>query len=65
MKEYGIEITAEDERYPYAHIRPDKGFTVIIDAKHGNVVYDVDWATGELKHVCICAARSEYECVCG
>ena len=55
--EYGIDYywIAEDERYP----------TLVVRGEHGSVGYDLNRATGELSRVCICAAHSTNECVCG
>lgn len=48
-------LTYEDVRYPL----------LIVQGKFGNVGYSLDLETGELRRVCICAARSNNECVCG
>ncbi len=57
-EELGVSVylSYEDERYPTLVLRSDK---------FGTVGYNLNLNTGELNRVCICAARSETECVCG
>jgi hypothetical protein len=52
----GIYLSYEDERYPTLVLQSDV---------FGSVGYNLDLSTGELRRVCICAAHSENECVCG
>ena len=49
-------LSYEDERYPTLVLQSDV---------FGYVGYNLDLSTGELRRVCICAAHSENECVCG
>lgn len=57
-EELGVRVylSYEDERYPTLVLQSDT---------FGTVGYDLDLETGELRRVCICAAHSENECVCG
>ncbi len=57
-EELGVKIylSYEDERYPHLVLQSDV---------FGSVGYNLDLSTGELRRVCICAAHSENECVCG
>jgi hypothetical protein len=54
----GVEawLSYEDPRYPTLVLRSDE---------FGSIGYDLNLSTGELKRVCICAAHSYNECVCG
>ena len=56
-KDYGITyyLSAEDERYP----------TLVLQGEFGSVGYSLDKDTGELERVCLCHARSSFECSCG
>lgn len=58
LQDIGISVylSYEDARYP----------TLILQGTGFDTLgYDLDTSSGELKRVCICAARSESECVCG
>ena len=50
-----VKILAEDARYP----------TLLLSGDFGNVGYALNMNTGELRRICICAARSSSECCCG
>jgi hypothetical protein len=56
-KKYGItyDLTAEDERYPI----------LVLQGAFGSVGYSLNTDTGELRRICLCAAHSSSECVCG
>ena len=58
IKELGVHVylSYEDERYPTLVLQSDE---------FGTVGYNLNLNTGELNRVCICAARSGTECVCG
>jgi hypothetical protein len=57
IEELGMEIflSYEDPRYP----------TLVIQGDNYGVGYNLDPQTGELRRICICAAHSSSECVCG
>jgi hypothetical protein len=58
LQDIGISVylSYEDARYP----------TLILQGTGFDTLgYDLDTSSGELKRVCICAAHSENECVCG
>lgn len=58
LQDIGISVylSYEDARYP----------TLILQGTGFDTIgYDLDMSSGELKRVCICAAHSENECVCG
>lgn len=57
-EELGVRVylSYEDERYPTLVLQSDV---------FGSVGYKLDLSTGELRRVCVCAAHSENECVCG
>ncbi len=55
-KEYGVDVylVGEDTRYP----------TLVINGSNGISGYSLDPANGKLTHVCICAAKCDYDCMC-
>lgn len=55
--DYGIEyyLTTEDARYPI----------LVLQGDFGSVGYALDKGTGELRRICLCAAHSSSECMCG
>lgn len=38
--------------------------TVIIESEIGTVGYSVNLKTGQLRLICVCAARDKYNCAC-
>ena len=57
-EELGVRVylSYEDERYPTLVLQSDT---------FGSIGYSLDLSTGELSRVCVCAARSSNECICG
>jgi hypothetical protein len=55
-----IRLSFEDPRYKTLHIDDESVYLIVIKNK-GYVVEE----DGTLERICICAARSSSECVCG
>ena len=56
-EDYGITyyLSAGDERYPI----------LVLQGDFGSVGYSLDKDTGVLRRICLCAAHSSSECMCG
>ena len=51
-----VHLSYEDPRYP----------TLILESEQFGIRgWSLDLASGDLRRVCICAARSSSECICG
>lgn len=51
----GIDLCADDERYP----------TLVLEGPFGKIGYSLNKESGELDRICICFAHSSSECMCG
>jgi hypothetical protein len=56
-EDFGITyyLSADDARYP----------KLVLQGDFGSVGYSLDTRTGVLRRICLCAAHSSSECMCG